>query len=206
MYWGKSDDVAVPLVSQRMSRNRFRDVKWYLHIVNNSSLDKADRIAKFRPLIALANKSLQQFGIFHENLSIDESMVPYFVHHSCKMFIQRKPIRFGYKLWCLCSSNGYPYIFDMYSGKCASEDSQPLGTRVVGKKLSCVNDYRYHRVFFTTFSIRMISRSHYRREIWEQLEQLGKTNWKNNHWLIQSWWKKKSVVCMNLIIMANYLQ
>ncbi|KRZ59031.1 Condensin complex subunit 3 [Trichinella nativa] len=30
----------------------------------------------------------RQFGIFHEQLSIDEGMLPYYGHHSCKMFIR----------------------------------------------------------------------------------------------------------------------
>ncbi|KAL3256118.1 hypothetical protein MRX96_046633 [Rhipicephalus microplus] len=32
------------------------------------------------------SKCLRQFGVFNESLSIDESMVPYYGHHSCKMF------------------------------------------------------------------------------------------------------------------------
>lgn len=43
-----------------------------------------------------------QFGIWAANLSVDEQMVLYFGRHSCKMYILGKPIRFGYKLWCLC--------------------------------------------------------------------------------------------------------
>ncbi|KRX20026.1 PiggyBac transposable element-derived protein 3 [Trichinella nelsoni] len=50
----------------------------------------------------------RQFGIFHEQLYIDEGMVPYFGHHSCKMFIRGKPIRFGYKIWTMSSANGIP--------------------------------------------------------------------------------------------------
>ena len=37
--------------------------------------------------------------------------------HSCKMFLKGKSVRFGYKVWCLCSSGGYLYNFDLYSGK-----------------------------------------------------------------------------------------
>ncbi|KRX78720.1 PiggyBac transposable element-derived protein 3 [Trichinella sp. T6] len=47
----------------------------------------------------------RQFDIFHEKLSIDEGMVPYYGHHSCKMFIRGKPIRFGYKIWTMSSAN-----------------------------------------------------------------------------------------------------
>ncbi|XP_003370666.1 hypothetical protein Tsp_09880 [Trichinella spiralis] len=59
----------------------------------------------------------RQFGIFHEQLYIDEGMVPYYGHHSCKMFIRGKPIRFGYKIWTMSSSNGYPYALKIYAGR-----------------------------------------------------------------------------------------
>ncbi|KRY03759.1 PiggyBac transposable element-derived protein 3, partial [Trichinella patagoniensis] len=32
-------------------------------------------------------------------------MLPYYGHHSCKMFIRGKPIRFGYKIWTMSSAN-----------------------------------------------------------------------------------------------------
>ena len=50
----------------------------------------------------------QQYDVLHDLVSIDESMMPYYESHSCKMFIKGKPIRFGYIMWCLCESDGYP--------------------------------------------------------------------------------------------------
>ena len=41
-------------------------------------------------------------------------MVPYFGRHSCKQFIRGKPIRFGYKLWCLNTNTGYLMQFEPY--------------------------------------------------------------------------------------------
>ncbi|KAL4126607.1 hypothetical protein QTP88_010819 [Uroleucon formosanum] len=52
-----------------------------------------------------------------QNINYDESMIKYFGRHSCKQFIQGKPIRFGYKMWCLNSSDGYLINFDIYQGK-----------------------------------------------------------------------------------------
>ena len=49
----------------------------------------------------------QQYDVLHNLLSIDESMMPYYGSHSCKMFIKGKPIRFGYMMWCVCESDGY---------------------------------------------------------------------------------------------------
>lgn len=51
------------------------------------------------------------------NLSIDEQMVPYFGQHSCKMFVKGKPVSFGFKIWCLCSSEGYLFYSLPYAEK-----------------------------------------------------------------------------------------
>lgn len=39
LYWSKAEDVSVPLVGSRMSRNRFLELKQYLHCSDNASLD-----------------------------------------------------------------------------------------------------------------------------------------------------------------------
>ena len=38
---------------------------------------------------------------------VDESIIPYYGKHGTKQFIRGKPIRFGFKLWCITSSEGY---------------------------------------------------------------------------------------------------
>lgn len=116
MFWSTDEDKGVDLVKKAMSRNRFREIKRNLHVSDNSSLDKRDKFSKLRPFIEYLNKKFIQFGIFSHNLSIDEQMVPYFGRHSAKMFIKGKPVRFGFKIWCLCSSNGYLYQFQPYGG------------------------------------------------------------------------------------------
>ena len=72
--------------------------------------------------------NLVQFGFFHRDLSIDESMTPYFGRHSMKMFIKAKPIRFGFKWWCLCGTDGYPYHIKLYVGREEARCQEPLGT------------------------------------------------------------------------------
>ena len=91
-----------------------------------------------------------QFGVQHEHLSIDESMVPYFGRHSCKQFIRGKPIRFGYKLWCICSSSGMPYKVVIYEGKTGNCEG-PLGTRVVLDLVSICEDPKRHHIYMDNF-------------------------------------------------------
>lgn len=56
---------------------------------------------------------------FHpeQHLSYDESMIAYFGRHGCKQFIKGKPMRFGYKVWSLCTPAGYLINFEIYQGQ-----------------------------------------------------------------------------------------
>ena len=90
-----------------MSRQRFRDIKRYLHVCDNINLG-TEKMAKVIPIYDVLNRKLS-FGILHSQLSIDKLMVPYFGKHSCKQFIRGKPIQFGYKCWMLASATGMPY-------------------------------------------------------------------------------------------------
>ena len=50
------------------------------------------------------------------HMSIDEMMIPYYGKHGDKQFIRGKPIRFGFKAWSLCSSDGYSQHIEPYCG------------------------------------------------------------------------------------------
>jgi DNA excision repair protein ERCC-6 len=150
LYWSTSQDMNIPIVSQTMPRNSFKKIKQYFHLVDNSKIKSGDKLAKIAPFYEHLISKFTQFGIFHDVLSIDESMVPYYGHHSCKMFIKGKPIRFGYKIWMLCSSNGYPYNLQVYSGK-DPENSGPLGHRVIDKMIQVLDNPSNHEIYFDNF-------------------------------------------------------
>ena len=102
------------------------------------------------------NQKLLQFGVFKEQLRIDEQMLPYTGKHSVKQFMHNKPVKFGYKLWILASSDGYPFVMEVYTGKDSSSDASStqttLGERVVTKLLSNVDDLERQAVTFDNFS------------------------------------------------------
>lgn len=138
-YWSLDEDLGVPLVAKSMSCKRFLEVKKNLHITDNSLANGSnDKMFKLRPLCNLIERNSCQWGVMHENLSIDESMIKYFGRHPAKQFIMGKPVRFGYKNWAATSSDGYCYVFDVYCGKAmhAPSSSDPLGERVVKSLLA----------------------------------------------------------------------
>jgi len=61
-------------------------------------------------------------------------MVKYFGRHSCKQFIRGKPIRFGYKVWCLNTKDGYLVNFELYQGK--SPKANTVYEQLFGKAAS----------------------------------------------------------------------
>ncbi|XP_008179985.1 piggyBac transposable element-derived protein 3-like [Acyrthosiphon pisum] len=151
-YWSKDEDKEVTLVRNTMSRNKFRFIKKNLHLADNHNLNPLDKFSKLRPFFDLLNQKFVQFGIFAHNLSIDEEMVPYFGRHSCKMFIRGKPVRFGFKLWCLTSENGYLFQFSPYGGASTKRiEGLPLGSEVVFNLLESVENPNLHKVFFDNF-------------------------------------------------------
>ncbi|KAK9729882.1 Transposase IS4 [Popillia japonica] len=133
LYWSLDEDKGVPLVRKTMSRNRFRDIKQNIHLSDNTNLQKEDKFAKVRPLFDLLNERFLQFGIFSHNLSIDEQMVPYFGRHSAKMFIRGKPVRFGFKIWCLTLDEKGFYatgtIRENRTAKCLLETTKQIAKR-----------------------------------------------------------------------------
>ena len=149
MYWECSPDVQNEAISRAMPRNRFEEILRNFHVADNNNLDPSDKYAKVRPLVReLNDRFLKHFPITAQ-LSIDESMIPYYGHHSAKQFIRGKPIRFGYKMWCLTTPLGYLIQFDPYQGaaKCDYGDVG-LGGSVVLKLISQLPDSLHFQLYF----------------------------------------------------------
>lgn len=117
LYWDSEYDVNNALVTNAMRRDRFIQIKRCLHFVDNKHVHKTDKMWKLRPLMdILRSKFIEHFQP-EQDLSYDESMIAYYGKHGCKQFIRGKPIRFGFKMWCLNTSTGYLINFDVYQGK-----------------------------------------------------------------------------------------
>ncbi|KAG5886607.1 hypothetical protein JTB14_001031 [Gonioctena quinquepunctata] len=116
-YWETSRDMRNDLVYEAMRRDRFLQICRFIHFADNTAVDPDDKMYKLRPSTDyLKNKFLEHF-VPEPNLSYDESMIRYYGRHGCKQFIHGKPIRFGYKIWCLNKPFGYLVNFEIYQGK-----------------------------------------------------------------------------------------
>lgn len=127
MFWEGRDDTRNFLVYNSMRRNRFEEIFRFLHAANNNNLAENDKMAKLRPLIEKMNENFVKYVPCNSELSIDESMIPYFGRNGCKQFIRGKPIRFGYKAWVLALSSGYCVNFDIYQGRRMNTEEKKMG-------------------------------------------------------------------------------
>lgn len=116
-YWTNKSDMHNDLISTAMSRNRFKQISRFIHFTEQTDVDPHDKMWKLRPLTNCLNQNFLRNFHPEQDLSYDESMIAYFGRHSCKQFIKGKPLRFGYKVWCLNTPSGYLVSFEIYQGK-----------------------------------------------------------------------------------------
>jgi len=114
-YWDSSPDMQNIIVRHCMRCDRFEDICRILHCADNSNIN-ADKYYKLRPLKNLLQHRFLKHFVPEQELNYDESMIKYFGRHSCKQFIRGKPIRFGFKAWCINTASGYLTNFDFYQG------------------------------------------------------------------------------------------
>nr|CAH7732419.1 unnamed protein product [Callosobruchus chinensis] len=124
-YWSTEEDKGIDLVKRCMSRNRFQSIKQNLHLSDNSILDKNDKISKVRPFSDVITKKIYSL------------MNKWYITLAAS-----KPVRFRFKLWCLCSSDGYLFYSTPY-GVAQNQTHSNLG--LGGDKP--VN----HQIFFDNF-------------------------------------------------------
>jgi DNA excision repair protein ERCC-6 len=158
MYWEMAEDCNTTLVRQSMSRDRFREICKFLHVADNLNLTPGDRFAKVTPFAKRLRENFHKYAITEQCLSIDEAMIKYYGRHGCKQYIKGKPIRFGYKVWCINLVSGYLVSFDFYQGKSASIPKTPLGLggSVVVSLTDRLPGRGYHifcNRFFTSFPL-----------------------------------------------------
>ena len=116
LYWSSDEDVRSDFVADAISRHRFEQIMSFLHFTDKMKLDKNDKLAKLRPLIKYLNEIFATTFPMEQQIDLDESMNEYFGKHGCNQCKKNKPIRFGYKAWCLNSKLGYLFAFDIYQG------------------------------------------------------------------------------------------
>lgn len=139
-YWSSDPLLNVSRVSNVMSSKRFKKITEALHCNDNQSCPprgspEYDKLYKLRPLIDYLNNKYGSVYDCSSELSVDESMIPFKGRSSFKQYMPMKPVKRGYKVWCIADSQtGFVSKFDIYTGKSAVTESEKdlgLGEKVV---------------------------------------------------------------------------
>ena len=102
-----------------MSSTRFWALWSNLHLVDNQTIANTEGISrKIQPLLDVLSKTFLEAYNPSQELAVDESMVKYKGRVTGKVHMPKKPIKWGFKLWC-CSYSccGYLCNFQLYEGQ-----------------------------------------------------------------------------------------
>ncbi|XP_028676169.1 piggyBac transposable element-derived protein 3-like [Erpetoichthys calabaricus] len=127
MYW--SSDCRVAQVADVISRDRWEQIKKFIHFNDNSNMPanndgNYDKLFKIRPIIDSLLPKFQRLPQ-DQMLSIDEQMVPFKGRSSLKQYIPKKPYKWGYKIFVLCDTKGLVHSFDIFAGKIDPVPGEP---------------------------------------------------------------------------------
>ena len=151
LHWSESPDKQNKLVIDSMRRDTFEQIMRCLHFNDNMAMD-GDRFFKVRPLfehLNQANKDKKKVQFY----SIDEIMVAYYGRHGDKQYIREKPVRFGFKLWAICTSDGFLHHAEPYCGNHTkvTDKGFGLGGNVVLQMIENVNMQPGQHAVFDNF-------------------------------------------------------
>ena len=156
-YWKLDPFLRYSPISDRIARQRFREISRYIHFVDNTQLPTRgepgyDKVGKVKPIIDHCSKVFQDS--YHPNCecAIDEAMIPFQGRSTLKQYMPMKPVKRGIKVWVRADShNGYFSQFQVYTGKGSNTSPElGLGGSVV-KQLTRPLVGKFHHVFMDNF-------------------------------------------------------
>ncbi|KAM6176974.1 piggyBac transposable element-derived protein 1 [Erethizon dorsatum] len=161
VYWEISD-ADQNLVRDAIRRDRFELILSYLHFADNNHLDQKDKFSKLRPLIRQMNKNFLLYAPLEEYYSFGKSMCECF---DTDQFLNGKPLRIGYKIWCGTTVQGYLVWFEPYQEESTLEADEDLDLGLGGNLVMNFADvllekgqHPYHLCFDSFFtSVKLMS-------------------------------------------------
>jgi hypothetical protein len=152
-YWTNS--TRVESIASTMTRDRFLQIKKYLHVVDNTDEldrndDNYDRAFKVRPLLNIVKNNFRKIPK-EENLSVDEQIIPFKGKSIMKQHMPKKPNRWGYKMFLLAGgSSGICYDFIFYVGK-TNEPEHGFCTDIVLKLCETIPRMMNYKLYFDNY-------------------------------------------------------
>ena len=92
----------------------------------------------------MINKSVLQ----EEMQSIDEQIIPTKSRCGIKLYMPKKPNKWGIKLWASCGISGIVYDFEIYACKAPNSQDEIPGIMMGGNVVHCLTkNLPYHQNF-----------------------------------------------------------
>ena len=156
MYWGRGTEINA--VRETMSRDRFEEIKRFLHFSDNEKAPAKgdplhDRLFKVRPLLDHIKGKFNEIPI-SESLSMDEQVIPYTGKCGPRYYIKNKPNPWGFKVWTLADSFGIVHDFEFCVAPTPRVEGFPdLGScaNTVLQLSTLVPRFRNHKLFVDNY-------------------------------------------------------
>ena len=114
MYWASHSRQNA--VADNMTCNRFEEILSLLHLNDNELMEprghpRHDPLFKVRPLLTKLNENFEKCAEKENCIAVDEMMVPFKGRHALKVYLMKKPKKWGYKVWVNAGQSGYVHKF-----------------------------------------------------------------------------------------------
>lgn len=160
MYW--SPKTRIDAVAETMPRNRFDDILRILHFNDNSKQkgigeEGYNKLFKIQPITDHLRGKFKGVVLPETYHAIDEMMIAFKGHHSLKMYMPKKPTKWGYKLWVRAGVSGYVYDFEISGGNTKGPPDGVQVSPALGESefvvLRLVHDLPpySHKIFFDNY-------------------------------------------------------
>jgi hypothetical protein len=136
----KSEDfIYCQLIAKIMSLARWEAILRCLHLVRNEDIvhdvndPRFDRIVKTRWLVEKFYEVSKEIPNLEREVTVEECVIPYKGKYCfIRQFMPDKPIRFGIKVWLICSSkNRFVWKIEVYLGEGTGGEEHGVGYHVI---------------------------------------------------------------------------
>ncbi len=157
LYWSKDMVFHNAFISSIISRDRFLQIFYNLHLVDSALEPKREsknysKIYKIQSFIEILRRIFQKNYNFGRYGTIDENMIKFKGRSSLTQYLSLKPIKRGYKVWCLCDSvTGYLFNNEIYLGKKEDSEKETLLTERVLFNLISDHSFEGKHLYFDNY-------------------------------------------------------
>ena len=149
MYW--ANDTRFAPIADVMGRNRYKTLRRYLHVNDNSLLDdeaRKNKLLKVQPVFDYVRDNCR--AIEPENKqSIDEQIIPAkTVYSGIRQYNPKKTRKWGFKNFVQSGRSGFMYDFFLYQGSTTADGQKCTGAYAVLRLIETLPKHQNFKLFF----------------------------------------------------------